>query len=273
VYEFTPSATSGPGTITILHSFGGASVFGPAGSQADGVEPVGGVVSNGAGTPTLYGTTAAGGLYGFGTIFQCAPAILGGAICGNYSVLHNFGGPTDGMSPTAPLIYVSTGSTPALFGTTSNNGSLGGGTVFELTLPSSGTDVFTTLLSFTASSGALSSNGANPSGDLAFRANTLYGTTWQGGDSTKETFGSGTIYKCLVSPGVSCSVEYRFMGPVDGQNPFGGLLMLESSGGSYYLYGTTHDGGCATGTIGNGGTSCTPTGTPGSGTIFTYSLP
>ncbi len=107
VYLFTPSSTTGPGTFTILHNFGGASVAGPGGvMQADGVEPVGGLVSNGAGTPTLYGTTAAGGVYGFGTIFQCAPADT--TICGSYSVLHNFGGPTDGMSPTTPLIYVST---------------------------------------------------------------------------------------------------------------------------------------------------------------------
>jgi hypothetical protein len=70
-------------------------------------------------------------------------------------------------------------------------------------------------------------------------------------------------------------VEYRFIGTGDGQNPFGGVALQESTVGTYYLYGTTHAGGCATGTVGNSDTVCSvsPIGTPGSGTIFTYSLP
>jgi len=221
----------------------------------------------------LYGTTASGGLYGFGTIFKCAPATIGGGVCGNYTIIYNFQGAPDGMSPSAPLIYDGTLTTPALYGTTSNYGSLGGGTLFELTLPTSGGGSFTTLHSFVSIANTLSTGGANPSGDLAVQGSAVFGTTWQGGDSTSQTFGSGTIFKYSQTSGIGTfAVERAFEGLGDGENPFGGVLYHVSSSGTY-LYGTTHAAGCATGTI-SGTTTCgTPAGTPGSGTIFSYSLP
>jgi uncharacterized repeat protein (TIGR03803 family) len=77
------------------------------------------------GNGTLYGTTAAGGASGGGTVFTVSTS-------GAESVLHSFGSATDGSYPEAGLIYVN----GALYGTTYYGGASGGGTVFaERTRP------------------------------------------------------------------------------------------------------------------------------------------
>jgi uncharacterized repeat protein (TIGR03803 family) len=61
VYEISPNG-SGGWTETILHNFG---------SGADGNEPIGGVVFDGAGN--LYGTTYNGGSHTWGTVYEITP--------------------------------------------------------------------------------------------------------------------------------------------------------------------------------------------------------
>jgi uncharacterized repeat protein (TIGR03803 family) len=61
VFELSPSR-NGSWTETVLHSFGG---------YFDGELPQGGVIFDGAGN--LYGATSAGGVYGYGSIFQLTP--------------------------------------------------------------------------------------------------------------------------------------------------------------------------------------------------------
>jgi uncharacterized repeat protein (TIGR03803 family) len=115
VFEVSPGA-KGLWTETILHSFG---------SGADGSEP-------GAVTPiidasgNLYGTTSAGGDYGYGTVFELSPGVGG---VWTETLLHSFGQGKDGQSPAAGLIFDSAGN---LYGTTVDGGAAGGGIAFEI---------------------------------------------------------------------------------------------------------------------------------------------
>jgi uncharacterized repeat protein (TIGR03803 family) len=81
------------------------------GHPADGQYPASGVIAvKGA----LYGTTAWGGLYGFGTAFKLTPSRSGYA----ESLLYDFNRFPDGASPSASLVDV----TGTLYGTTISGG-------------------------------------------------------------------------------------------------------------------------------------------------------
>ncbi|HEX4013498.1 MAG TPA: choice-of-anchor tandem repeat GloVer-containing protein, partial [Candidatus Cybelea sp.] len=69
----------------------------------------------------LYGTTAAGGQYGKGTIFKMT-------LTGKEKVLHSFGHGSDGATPLAGLVDVQ----GRLYGTTSAGGRNDDGTIFAL---------------------------------------------------------------------------------------------------------------------------------------------
>ena len=64
----------------------------------------------------LYGTTASGGIYDLGTVFELTPNNDGGW---TELVLHHFGLGRDGADPTAGLIWDAAGN---LYGTTSTGG-------------------------------------------------------------------------------------------------------------------------------------------------------
>jgi uncharacterized repeat protein (TIGR03803 family) len=100
----------GGGTITALASFSGA----------DGANPYGALIMDGSGN--LYGTTKAGGAHGKGTVFELAQG--SGAI----TTLASFNG-ADGANPYASLLINGRGN---LYGTTTEGGFAGFGTVFEL---------------------------------------------------------------------------------------------------------------------------------------------
>jgi uncharacterized repeat protein (TIGR03803 family) len=140
------------GNETVLHSFAGAS---------DGANPLGSLVLDEAGN--LYGTTSAGGPYGFGTVFTIDAA-------GSESVLYSFIGGSDGAYPYSNLILDASGN---LYGTASQGGCCSGaGTVFEL----SG-DTLTPLYGF-----AGTTDGAYPMAGLVLdSADNLYGTAVQAG--------------------------------------------------------------------------------------------
>jgi uncharacterized repeat protein (TIGR03803 family) len=145
---------------------------------------------------------------------------------GTESVLHSFGGLSDGASPEGNLVQASDGN---FYGVTAGGGAHGNGTVFKIT--PSGTE--TVIYSFGASP-----DGANPYGTLVQASDgTLYGTTQAGGA------GYGTVFK-ITTAGVE-SVIYSFGAPPDGANPYGGLL-LASDGN---LYGMTSAGGAGYGTV------------------------
>jgi len=114
-----------------------------------------------------------------------------------------------------------------LYGTTSQQGAYGYGTVFKL--DSTGKE--TVLYSFTGTSG----DGANPYAGLARDAKgNLYGTTYYGGLESCNNIGCGVVFK-LDTTGKE-SLLHTFTGTEgDGANPSGGLVR-DAKGN---LYGTT----------------------------------
>lgn len=132
--------------------------------------------------------------------------------------LASFSG-ANGAQPIAPLIQATDGN---FYGTTTNGGSSGFGTVVKMT--PAGT--LTTLVSFN------SNNGAYPmSGVIQGTSGELFGTTRDGGSTNL-----GTVFK--VTLGGALTTLYSFHG-TDGAHPYGGLV--QGTDGNFY--GTTFDGG------------------------------
>src|SRR5213595_757509 len=95
--------------------------------NSEGINPNAGVIVSG---NTVYGTTAAAGNSGQGTIF--AVNTDGTGFTNLYSFTANpFGTNTDGAYPISGLIL----SSNTLYGTTSLGGTSGNGTVFSVPLP------------------------------------------------------------------------------------------------------------------------------------------
>jgi uncharacterized repeat protein (TIGR03803 family) len=146
------------------------------------------------------------------------------------TTLHSFtnsGG--DGEVPEAGLIMDGSGN---LYGTTTNGGANGYGTVFELVY-SSGSYAEKVLYSFTNSGG----DGLDPvAGLIMDSSGNLYGTTTIGGAN-----GYGTVFELVNSSGSYAEkVLYSFTNSGgDGWYPYAGLIM-DASGN---LYGTTESGG------------------------------
>jgi uncharacterized repeat protein (TIGR03803 family) len=208
--------TDGSG-YAIVHSFTGFL------GTATGATPRGGLVKGGDGN--FYGTTNGGGSSGsFGTVFQITPM-------GSVTTIHAFAG-TDGSFPSGTLIRASDGK---LYGTTSNGGAHGNGTVYRLATDGTG---FTTLHSFDLAAG----EGSGTSGVIEAGDGNFYGTTASGGASFL-----GTVF--VVTPDGGFATKKSFaVSPSDGWSPRGSLVQ----GADGYLYGTTFSGGSGTGTCAGG---------------------
>jgi len=166
----------------IIYSFGGGT---------DGAYPESDLIMDAAGN--LYGTTNQGGTgcgsAGCGTVFELIRSKDGW----KHQVLYSFAGGTDGVFPTAGLVFDCVGN---LYGTTADGGSNCGdggcGTVFKLSPNSHGAWTESVLYSFTGSNG----DGAYPNTDLVFDSKgNLYGTT-PGGDT-----GLGVVFKLSPNSG------------------------------------------------------------------------
>jgi uncharacterized repeat protein (TIGR03803 family) len=158
VFELTGSGPSR--TEQTLYSFQDGS---------DGGTPSGGLIFDALGN--LYGTTSSGGAGGGGTVFKLTPS--GGSF--TFTVLFSLTGNGGGgnVGPAATLTMDAAGN---LYGTTTNDGAFGQGSVFKLT-PSGGVYTFTSLHDFTGGS-----DGGRPFSNVIFdAAGNLYGTTLQGG--------------------------------------------------------------------------------------------
>jgi uncharacterized repeat protein (TIGR03803 family) len=156
----------------------------------------------------------------------------GAVAASTYKLLHKFVEYAHGAWPHGGLIFDATGN---LYGTTTNGGAYGGGTVFKLTPNSDGTWTESVLYSF-----ATGEDSDNPQGTLIFDATgNLYGTTTGSQDD-----GSGTVFKLTPNSDGSWteSVLYTFCSLkncTDGANPQAGLI-FDPAGN---LYGTTAAGG------------------------------
>ena len=213
LFKITPS-----GTLTTLYSFCSQS------NCTDGSVPNGELIQ--ATNGNLYGTTRGAGANNSGTVFKVTPS-------GTLTTLYSFcpqSGCTDGATPNGGLVQATDGN---LYGTTSNGGTLGAGTVFKIT--PSGT--LTTLYSFCSQYDC--SDGTHPYAGL-FQATdgNFYGATLYGGDGY---YYDGTVFKitptgALTTLHTFCSMQ---TGCPDGANPQGALV--QDTNGTFY--GTTSAGG------------------------------
>ena len=194
------------GVFKVLYSFCAQA------NCVDGEEPYAGLMqaSNG----NLYGTTARGGAYGHGTVYEISPA---GYFRTIYSFCAQGTGCTDGDTPYAGLVEDINGN---LYGTTYGGGS-GYGNVFEITAAHK----FILVHSFD------NTDGSYPSAALILASDgNLYGTTPFGSN------GPGTIFQ--ITAGNEFNSLYTFC-TCAGTNPFGALL--QATDGTFY--GTTMGGG------------------------------
>lgn len=200
-------------SYSVVYSFGTATT--------DGSDPIAGLVLDAQGN--LYGTTNEGGALGYGTVFKVDAT-------GKETVLHNFAGVGggDGAHPHAGLALDAQGN---LYGTTWMGGAYGQtgrGTVFKV----DATGNETVLFKFNGPNG----DGTKPSGLVLDAQGNLYGTTAVGGASGANK--DGTAFK-LDTAGNETTLHTFRMGPEDGANPYGGVV-LDAEGN---LYGTTARGG------------------------------
>ena len=193
-------------------------------AYSDGLRPTAPLLQGADGA--LYGTTEAGGLAGYGTVFKVNPDGTG------YVTLHSFS--TTGADGSNPFAGLSQASDGTLYGTTYGGGSFGGGTVFKIMPDGSG---YAVLHSMNGTEGRDLYGGVIIGVDGA-----LYGTAYFGG----ATSFYGTVFK-LKTDGTGFAVLHTFTtNGNDGLYPRAGLC----SGSDGALYGTTQSGGVSgTGTI------------------------
>jgi uncharacterized repeat protein (TIGR03803 family) len=207
-----PTVTGGKWTEKVLYSFG---------TGTDGAIPVAGVTFD---AGKLYGTTSAGGVYGYGTIFQLTTSTPSW----KEIILHHFELGSDGGVPYAGLILYDKN----LYGAATEGGgggSNGGGTVFELE-PTTGGWTFTVL--YGLSGWDISGTFRNL---LVKSASKIYATTHCDGYEN-----SGTVYELTKSEGTwTYNQLYAFTGGSDGQFSFSNLVSDELGN----LYGTMKQAG------------------------------
>jgi uncharacterized repeat protein (TIGR03803 family) len=196
----------------------------------------------------LYGIAVAGGAGtcsgGCGTIFKLTSTSSGWVT----SVIHDFRGGSDGMSPSGGLIFDPQGN---LYGVTTFGGGGGGcnfgcGTVFKLTPGAGGQWTEKIIYRFTVSAGA----GNYPNGPLIMdAAGNLYGTTGNGGACKF----CGAVFELTPTATGQWSLTtlHNFTGSPDGCQSLAGLT-FDAAGN---LYGTTQGGnGPCNFSSGGGGT-------------------
>ena len=236
---------AGCGVVFRLTPAGKESIYSFCSQQGcpDGAQPDAGVVFDHNGN--LYGTTYAGGAYGFGTVFRITPE-------GKETVLYSFCAEhecLDGEGPYAGVVLDGEGN---IYGTTSAGGAFLDGTVFKLNPEGKET----VLHSFCGQ--LCGEDGIEPDAGLVFdQKGNLYGTTVLGG-SGSGLLGNGTVFK--LTPEGNETVLYSFCSVAnctDGSSPYSSLV-LDRNGN---LYGTTSAGGIG-GQFGSGGVfKLTPEGT------------
>jgi len=206
-------------TETVLYAFGS--------HLHDGSAPQAGLAMDSAGN--LYGTTTKGGTSGHGTVFMLLRGTSGTF---TEKILHNFDSDPDGSAPVAGVTLDSYGN---LYGTTSEGGAYGYGTVFELKKASSWTE--TILHSFENLN-----DGATPyAGLIAGPSGTLLGAATDGGHQ-----GGGTVFQLTPT---SHKWNFAVLMSIPGWGVSGSFrnLMFDSTN---TIYAATHcDGAHNSGTV------------------------
>jgi uncharacterized repeat protein (TIGR03803 family) len=231
VFQLSP-ASDGKWTPSLLYAFN---------TGRTGANPVAGVISDSAGN--LYGTAQDGGDANYGVAFELIPQSGGGW---KEVVLHTFLGGSDGVSPSASLVFDAAGD---LYGITTSGGSQEcsgysgcGGTVFELS-PSAHGWKESVLYRFGKDNDEGMGLFTSIPGLVLDSAGSLYATTIGGGSTDCGSSGCGTVYKLSPAGGGQWQKEllHLFRGGNDGSNPYG-TLVFDKSGN---LYGTACGGGAS----------------------------
>ncbi len=216
--------TDGSG-FTNLHSFSTATTF-P--TNSDGLNPNAGLVLSG---NTLFGTTRQGGSLGWGTVFRINTDGSGltelkafaGLAMDPVSYIY---GNDDGAEPQTHLVLAD----GTLYGTTSQGGNLGGGTLFSLSTNGTG---FASLHAFSTYV-----DGGIPNA-LTIAGTALYGTASQGGANI-----GGTVFS-INTNGTGFALLHSFAYDADGYNPTADVIIA-----SNLIYGAAgSDGNNYAGTI------------------------
>jgi uncharacterized repeat protein (TIGR03803 family) len=222
VFQLTVGS-DGKWTEVALHNFND--------NGKDGFGPSGGLIFDAAGN--LYGITAGGGAYGYGTVFRLAPG-TGGKW--TETLLHSFNN-ANGADPQTGLTFDAAGN---LYGTTLYGGASGTncgqgcGTVFQLSPGTNGKWTEKVLRNFNS----IAKDGFSPYAGLIFdAAGNLYGTTAGGG-----AYGDGTVFELM--PGTNDKWTEKILHSFNqtgkgGYSPYGNLI-FDAAGN---LYSTTVEGG------------------------------
>jgi uncharacterized repeat protein (TIGR03803 family) len=232
-YELSP-AGGGVYTETILHDFGG--------SNGDGLYPQYGLIADGLGN--LYGTTGAGGAYGFGTVFELSPTEGGGW---TETIVHSFNNNgIDGMDPIAGVALDKAGNLygttyyggPNYCGTTYEGDPYNCGVVYELS-PRAGGGWSEKLVHAFTNNGKDAVNPYTARLAVDSKGN-LYGASATGG-----VYGYGVAYELM--PGTGGNWTEKLLHSFNNNHKDGwglqGGYIFDASGN---LYGTTSAGGIGT---------------------------
>jgi uncharacterized repeat protein (TIGR03803 family) len=216
-------------TQSVIHPFC------PGGSCTDGSAPQGPVLKKGA---RFYGTATTGGAHNGGGVWRY------NSNNSNYTVLYSFC--TTSGCPNTPSSDVIIDTSGNLYGTALNGGANGGGAVWELVKPATGSAyTFVDLYDFCATtSGSICTDGKAPHG-LTYEgaaagsdyngSDLLYGTTSSGGSAD-----DGTVFAMQLSGGTwSEKVIHSFTGTTsDGKSPTEPWVDASNN-----IWGTTGSGG------------------------------
>lgn len=208
-----PKSLGGHWIERVLYSFG---------TGTDSANPVAGVTLDKSGN--VYGTTSAGGTYGYGTVFELKKS--GAAWTEN--ILHEFQLQSDGGVPYAGVLFDGSGN---LYGATTEGGlggQDGGGILFKLS-PSAGGWSFETL--YELPGWGISGTFRN----FLLKGENIYATTHCDGNDS-----AGTVYE--LSPSGSTwnyTQLYSFTGGTDGLYSVSSLVFDQLGN----LWGTTRFGG------------------------------
>ena len=173
---------------------------GPAYANPDGANPNAGVVISG---NTMYGIAYNGGAFGGGSVFRVNTNGTSFTNLHSFAAINYYPNNTnsDGARPGSGTLVLS-GAT--LYGTASDGGTNGSGTIFAVNTNGTGFRLLHVFTALSSSAPYGNTDGSVPTTGLVLSGNTLYGTALGGG-----TGGSGTVFS-INTNGTGFTTLYSF---------------------------------------------------------------
>ena len=222
VFTLMGAALVAAQTETVIHAFHSS-------SGTDGTSPTSGPVADGSGA--LYGTTASGGKYRYGTVYKLAPPATQGGTW-KQNILYSFADGLDGAYPSGNLVL--NARSGKIYGAARYFSGDNTSAVFELKPPAQPREPWTESVIYSFDDSIAFYAGvfsliAGPNGRL-------YGTTYDGG-----RYEAGSVFALSLGPGNLWNKEdiYSFQSNAFFEYVLPGGLALDSAG---VLYGVTGNG-------------------------------